>query len=154
MPIVNTAVLGALAAATGVVSMKALDRAIDEFVPARREENRAAAVDGYRAVHVVEASAVYTVPVPRAVAAPSPLPEGPMAFESSEALHTADWRTLRPVIDLERCTRCNFCWKFCPDDAFGFDPEGYPVLRAEYCKGCGICAVECPPHAIAMVEEA
>ena len=76
-----------------------------------------------------------------------------MAMMSSEVMHTAAWRTLRPVIHLERCTKCNFCWKFCPDDAFGFDGEGYPVLRTDYCKGCGICVVECPPHAIEMVGE-
>jgi 2-oxoacid:acceptor oxidoreductase gamma subunit (pyruvate/2-ketoisovalerate family)/2-oxoacid:acceptor oxidoreductase delta subunit (pyruvate/2-ketoisovalerate family) len=154
MPIVNTVMLGALAAATGVVSMKALDRAIEEFVPAKRAENRAAAADGYHAVRVVEASMTFTPSAPRDVAHPQLLPEGPMATESSEVIHTAAWRTLRPVIHLEHCTRCNFCWKFCPDDAFIFDAQGYPVLRSEYCKGCGICAVECPPHVIEMVEEA
>ena len=154
MPIVNTAMLGALAAATGVVSMEALDRAIDEFVPAKRAENRAAAADGYHAVRVVGASSAFTPSAPRVVAHPQMEPEGPMAIESSEIIHTADWRTLRPVIHLEKCTKCNFCWKFCPDDAFGFDEAGYPVLRVDYCKGCGICAVECPPHAIEMVEEA
>ena len=154
MPIVNTAVLGALAAASGVVSMEALDRAIDEFVPARRAENRAAAADGYHDVRMVEANTPFTPPVPRAVGPTPALPEGPVATLSSEIIHTADWRTLRPVIHLERCTRCNFCWKFCPDDAFAFDEKGFPVLRAEYCKGCGICAVECPPRAIEMVAEA
>ena len=154
MPIVNTAVLGALAAASGVVSLEALDRAIEEFVPARRAENRAAAADGYHAVRVVEANLPFTPPVPRVVALTQPLPEGPMATLSSELLHTSAWRTLRPVIHLDRCTRCNFCWKFCPDDAFSFDEKGYPVLRADYCKGCGICAVECPPHAIEMMAEA
>jgi pyruvate ferredoxin oxidoreductase gamma subunit len=154
MPIVNTAVLGALAAVSGVVSMDALDRAINEFVPARRAENRAAAADGYHDVRVVEANMPFTPPVPRAVGPTPAMPEGPMATLSSEIVQTADWRTLRPVIHLERCTRCNFCWKFCPDDAFAFDEKGFPVLRAEYCKGCGICAVECPPHAIEMVAEA
>ncbi len=154
LPIVNTAMLGALVRATGVVSMEALGRAIQGFVPARRAENLAAAEDGYQDVRVVEGALPFTPSVPRAVVATPPLPEGPMATESSERYHTADWRTLRPEIHLDRCTRCNFCWKFCPDDAFGFDSEGYPVLRAEYCKGCGICAVECPPHAIEMVEEA
>ena len=153
-PIVNTAVLGALAAATGAVSMRALDRAIDEFVPSRRAENRAAAADGFRAVRVVASNRSFGPPISRSGSIVQPLPEGPMATESSEQLHTAAWRTLRPVIQLERCTQCNFCWKFCPDDAFGFDESGFPLLRTEYCKGCGICAVECPPRAIEMVEEA
>ncbi len=153
MPIVNTAVLGALVAASGVVSMTALDQAIEEFVPARQAENRAAAEDGYHAVRMVEANMPFTPPVPRAVGPTPQLPEGPMATLSSELIHTAAWRTLRPVVHLEHCTRCNFCWKFCPDDAFQFDEKGYPVVRYEYCKGCGICVVECPPRVIEMVEE-
>ena len=81
------------------------------------------------------------------------LPPSPLAVESSEAIQTASWRTFRPVIDLVHCTKCNVCWKFCPDDAIGFDAQGYPVIRLGYCKGCGICAAECHPKAIAMVQE-
>ena len=154
MPIVNTVMLGALAAASRVVSMDALGRAIEQFVPARRAENREAAVDGFHAVRVVETSVASTPSAPRVEATTQPLPEGPMAYQSSELIHTAAWRTLRPVVHIEKCTRCNFCWKFCPDDAFVFDEKGYPVVRTEYCKGCGICLVECPPRAIEMVEEA
>ena len=72
----------------------------------------------------------------------------------SSSLHTSTWRTLTPVIHLEHCTKCNFCWKFCPDDAIEFDANGFPKIRLEYCKGCGICAVECPPKTIEMVAEA
>jgi pyruvate ferredoxin oxidoreductase gamma subunit len=153
MPIVNTVVLGALAAATGVVSATALDRAIDEFVPARPAENRAAAADGYHDVQIAEAAETCPPPILRGRDPTPPLPEGPVATLSTETIHTAAWRTLRPVIHLDRCTRCNFCWKFCPDDAFEFDERGFPVVREDYCKGCGICAVECPPHAIGMMEE-
>jgi pyruvate ferredoxin oxidoreductase gamma subunit len=154
MPIVNTAVLGALARATGVVSLDALSRAVEQFVPARPEQNRLAARDGYSTVRTVNGG---TAPAPIALGAPfsmPPLPEGPMASLSSEVIHTAAWRTFTPVIHLERCTKCNFCWKFCPDDAIEFDARGFPVIRLEYCKGCGICAVECPPKTIEMVAEA
>ncbi|EQD43490.1 2-oxoacid:acceptor oxidoreductase, delta subunit, pyruvate/2-ketoisovalerate domain protein, partial [mine drainage metagenome] len=78
---------------------------------------------------------------------------GPVASLPSDVLHTSSWRTLQPVIDRDRCTRCNFCWEFCPDDCFDLDAEGYPVVKLLYCKGCGICATECPPHAIWMVAE-
>ena len=47
LPIVNTAILGALARATGVVSLAAVNRAIGKFVPGRPEENRLAATDGF-----------------------------------------------------------------------------------------------------------
>jgi 2-oxoacid:acceptor oxidoreductase gamma subunit (pyruvate/2-ketoisovalerate family)/2-oxoacid:acceptor oxidoreductase delta subunit (pyruvate/2-ketoisovalerate family) len=153
LPIVNTAVLGALARATGVVSLESLSRAIDQFVPARPQENRLAARDGYTNVRTVDAGAV-PVPllVPAGPSAPTAeFPEGPIATVSSETIHTAAWRTFTPVVHLERCTKCNFCWKFCPDDAIEFDPAGYPRIRLAYCKGCGICAAECPPKTIEMV---
>jgi len=151
-PIVNTAMLGAFAKATGIVTLKAVQAAIEEFVPARRAENRDAAADGYAAVRMGQGAVSPPRPVPKAAALR--LPEGPVAVTSSEVLQTSAWRTLRPVISLDRCTRCNFCWKYCPDDAIEFDAKGYPVIRWQYCKGCGICAAECPPHTITMVPEA
>ncbi|MGI0132908.1 MAG: 2-oxoacid:acceptor oxidoreductase family protein [Thermoplasmata archaeon] len=153
MPIVNTVMLGALARASEIVSMDALDRAIAQFVPARPEENRAAARDGYDRVGLRAVSGASTIGVPRARRSPGPMPEAPIASTPSDVLHTSTWRTLRPVIHLERCTRCNFCWKFCPDAAIEFDASGYPVVRLDYCKGCGICAKECPPETIEMVAE-
>jgi len=155
LPIVNTAVLGALAGASGVVSLNAVEHAILAKVPARQKENAAAADDGFHAVKVIEGSGLLAATPPR----PGPpllvLPEGPVATVPSDRVyHTASWRTVTPVIHLEKCTKCNFCWKFCPDDAVTFDERGYPVIRLDYCKGCGICAEECPPHTIEMVEEA
>jgi pyruvate ferredoxin oxidoreductase gamma subunit len=154
MPIVNTAILGALAQASGVVSLEALSRAVGQFVPARPQENRLAARDGYLLVKVAAAEATSRVRVPQPAPVAPEMPEGPVASLSSETIHTAAWRTFTPVIHLERCTKCNFCWKFCPDDAIEFDPQGFPRLRLEYCKGCGICAAECPPKTIEMVAEA
>lgn len=151
MPIVNTAILGALARATGVVSLVALSRAVEQFVPARPEENRLAARDGYTSVRTVDRGPLsVAAPVPLLVG-DAPFPDGPIATVSSEVIHTAAWRTFTPVIHLERCTKCNFCWKFCPDDAIDFDAEGFPRIKLDYCKGCGICAVECPPKTIEMV---
>jgi 2-oxoacid:acceptor oxidoreductase gamma subunit (pyruvate/2-ketoisovalerate family)/2-oxoacid:acceptor oxidoreductase delta subunit (pyruvate/2-ketoisovalerate family) len=153
-PIVNTAMLGALARSTGVVSLRSLQEAIDRFVPRRRAENRQASAEGFASVRVTEPTgAVLTVPAPLVRPSP-PIPDGPVASLPSAVIHTAAWRTQRPVVHLEKCTRCNFCWKFCPDDAFEFDAAGYPVVRLDYCKGCGICAEECPPKVIEMVAEA
>jgi 2-oxoacid:acceptor oxidoreductase gamma subunit (pyruvate/2-ketoisovalerate family)/2-oxoacid:acceptor oxidoreductase delta subunit (pyruvate/2-ketoisovalerate family) len=153
LPIVNTVMLGALARASGVVSLSAVERAIEQFVPARPVENREAAREGYDSVRVGLGQAP-TGPVPtRAPSAVAPLPDGPVASVSSEVLHTSAWRSLVPVIHLDRCTRCNFCWKFCPDHAIRLGADGFPVLRPEYCKGCGICAEECPPRTIEMVAE-
>jgi 2-oxoacid:acceptor oxidoreductase gamma subunit (pyruvate/2-ketoisovalerate family)/2-oxoacid:acceptor oxidoreductase delta subunit (pyruvate/2-ketoisovalerate family) len=153
LPIVNTAMLGALVKATGVVSLASLEEAIDRFVPARPVENRAAAADAYAAVRLSEARVEIPRPRPAGPAIAPALPDGPVASTPSDVLRTSAWRTMRPLLHLERCTRCNFCWKFCPDDAIGFDPAGFPVFRLEYCKGCGICAEECPPGTIEMVAE-
>ena len=46
-PIVNTSILGAFAKVSGVVSLDSVVAAIKESVPAKREENAAAAVDAY-----------------------------------------------------------------------------------------------------------
>ncbi len=81
------------------------------------------------------------------------LPPAPLATVPTRVTPTSSWRTFRPVILVEKCTRCNVCWKFCPDDAIGFDEKGYPEVRLTYCKGCGICAEECRPRAIEMVKE-
>ncbi len=152
MPIVNTTILGALARVTGVVSLEALGRAIDRYVPAAPAENRAAAADGFASVRLADPaapSATGPARIPFAVAVP--IPEGPLATLPSSSIRTGSWRTLVPEIDERRCTRCNFCWKYCPDDAIELDGRGYPVLVLDACKGCGICAEVCPPHTIAMV---
>jgi len=151
-PIVNTAILGAVARVTGAVSLGALDRAIDAFVPSRPGPNREACHAGYEQVKFHEGE-VATLP-PRIPAPELPLPEGPVASVPSDVLHTASWRTQRPEIHLDRCTRCNFCWKFCPDTAIALDASGFPVIVADHCKGCGICARVCPPHTIEMLAEA
>jgi len=153
LPIVNTAMLGAIAKASGIVSLAAVERAVERFVPARPRENRLAAQDGFATVRVAEGLVVPRAAPPPARAA-APFPDGPVASISTRTLPTAGWRTFRPVVHNERCTRCNFCWKFCPDAAIGFDADGYPVIDLDHCKGCGICAAECPPTTIEMVAEA
>jgi 2-oxoacid:acceptor oxidoreductase gamma subunit (pyruvate/2-ketoisovalerate family) len=50
--VVNTAILGALAKATGLVSLNALSEAIEEAVPARKKENVAAAREAYQVVRM------------------------------------------------------------------------------------------------------
>ena len=153
MPVVNTVILGAFARATGIISLEALTAAIEKYVPAKPAQNREAAIEGFASVRVLDPTSSPVPPLPKVPHPLPPLPEGPIASVPSSSLHTSAWRTLTPVIHLEHCTKCNFCWKFCPDDAIEFDAQGFPVLRLDYCKGCGICAEECPPKAIEMVAE-
>jgi 2-oxoisovalerate ferredoxin oxidoreductase delta subunit len=65
----------------------------------------------------------------------------------------ASWRIFKPVLDLEKCTKCYLCWKFCPDMAVDIDDEGWPWINYELCKGCGICVNECRPEALKLVRE-
>lgn len=88
------------------------------------------------------------------------VPLNTMTFVPSTENKTGGWRTLRPVIDYDKCVRCMNCWKFCPDAAISMveDYEGSrwdrrPEINYDYCKGCGICFNECPVKAIEMARE-
>jgi 2-oxoacid:acceptor oxidoreductase delta subunit (pyruvate/2-ketoisovalerate family) len=67
-------------------------------------------------------------------------------------LDTGSWRTIRPVLDKEKCTYCGLCALYCPPQCL-VDKKGHFEPNLEYCKGCGICAKECPSKAITMVPE-
>jgi 2-oxoacid:acceptor oxidoreductase delta subunit (pyruvate/2-ketoisovalerate family) len=73
---------------------------------------------------------------------------------NSVAYETGTWRAFRPVIDLDKCTHCMFCWIYCPDGAVMVENSKVVGIDLKHCKGCGICAIECPRKAITMVEEA
>ena len=73
---------------------------------------------------------------------------------TSARAQTGLWRTLRPVIDYDRCNRCSWvCSTLCPDSAIAVAPDRTPRIDYEHCKGCMICAAVCPPHAISVVPE-
>ncbi len=55
-PITNTAILGALAQASGIVTLDSVCRAVERFVPAKPKENVAAAQDAFH--HVVRMAEV------------------------------------------------------------------------------------------------
>lgn len=79
-------------------------------------------------------------------------------------LKTGLWRTFKPIVDQEKCTRCRICWVYCPDNAVLEVEKTYITgkgkkytltyeINYDYCKGCGICFTECPVKAIEMVRE-
>lgn len=72
---------------------------------------------------------------------------------SAKKYKTGGWRSLRPIIDKEKCNRCGLCYLYCPEGCIFVDGEGYFAVDLDYCKGCGICAHECPTKAIKMEEE-
>jgi pyruvate ferredoxin oxidoreductase gamma subunit len=73
---------------------------------------------------------------------------------TSEQTNTGAWRTMRPVIDYERCNRCSWiCGTLCPDAAIKVDADHTPRIDYDHCKGCMVCVTVCPPHAIRAVSE-
>ena len=76
------------------------------------------------------------------------------AAATSVEVNTGLWRTMRPVVDHERCARCWWvCSTFCPDGAIAVTKEGAPEIDYDHCKGCLICVAKCPPHAIEAIPE-
>lgn len=65
---------------------------------------------------------------------------------------TGGWRTLRPIVEEEKCKKCWLCVIYCPDSAMK-KGEKSSKPDYDYCKGCGICAKECPAQAIKMEPE-
>jgi pyruvate ferredoxin oxidoreductase delta subunit len=77
------------------------------------------------------------------------LPFGPSSAAGVIIEGNAGWRVKRPIVDDEKCIRCQICWTFCPEGVI--DREIH--IDMNFCKGCGICAHECPKKAITMVSE-
>ncbi|MEW6388821.1 MAG: 2-oxoacid:acceptor oxidoreductase family protein [Thermodesulfobacteriota bacterium] len=76
------------------------------------------------------------------------------ALATSAQVPTGLWRTMRPVIDYERCHRCAWiCSTLCPDSTISINAEGFPQIDYEHCKGCLICMTSCPHHAIRAIPE-
>jgi pyruvate ferredoxin oxidoreductase delta subunit len=64
-------------------------------------------------------------------------------------------RSMRPVVDFEKCTKCTLCWLQCPDSCFDITPDGFYDANMEACCGCGVCEAVCPvDQCITMVNEA
>ncbi len=72
---------------------------------------------------------------------------------SSRKYKTGDWRSQKPVFDLEKCIKCGLCYIYCPEGCIRQNTEGDFEADMYFCKGCGICARECPTGVITMVEE-
>ncbi len=66
---------------------------------------------------------------------------------------TGSWRTVRPEIREDICSRCSLCSVYCPDNAIKIDETGLPVIDYTHCKGCLICLSICPKHAIESMPE-
>lgn len=73
---------------------------------------------------------------------------------TSVEVRTGLWRTMRPVINYEKCSGCWWiCSTYCPDGAINVREDKLPDIDYDHCKGCLICVAQCPPHAIESIPE-
>ena len=168
-PITNTAILGAIAKATGKISIESIEKAIIEKFGERLgkeagEKNAKAARIAYEKTLVGKAKGgkefvprkkwlptVKEMPIGGAIATIQ-TNEGLVGIGSFIENKTGDWRTFMPVVDREKCIGCKLCWFYCPEGCISMQDEKADV-DYDYCKGCGICANECPVKAIEMKRE-
>lgn len=69
---------------------------------------------------------------------------------NSKTYKTGDWKSKKPVVMFEKCSKCKLCFIYCPEFCIRQQSDGFFVADLDYCKGCGICAKECPKEAITM----
>jgi len=73
---------------------------------------------------------------------------------TSVEVRTGLWRTMRPIINYEKCSGCWWvCSTYCPDGAINVRDDGLPDIDYDHCKGCLVCVAQCPPHAIESIAE-
>ncbi len=169
LPYAGAACAGAAAQLLGVIPWASMEQALRhelaELAPAvietnvtrartafeRMEPHRGCVREG-RAVSAADYVPPNWVEVPfEAARISAPAIHAPA---TSVEVKTGLWRTLRPVIDYDRCSRCWWvCSSFCPDSAINVDAAGRPEIDYDHCKGCMICVAQCPPHAIETIPE-
>ncbi|MCD6567234.1 MAG: 2-oxoacid:acceptor oxidoreductase family protein [Dehalococcoidia bacterium] len=160
IPIVNTAMLGAMVKVTGVVKLESLAEPLGERFGKLAEKNIAACRRAYDEVSIAAQGAVSQRPEKTFGEVTWPswqelLPGGVVTDAgNARSYRTGDWRSDRPIWDHDRCIKCGVCMLFCPEGCVEQNEQGYFEANYYYCKGCGICARECWTQAITMVEEA
>jgi pyruvate ferredoxin oxidoreductase gamma subunit len=169
LPYIGATCAGAAARLLGVITQQSLQQAITEELSHLGnqilEKNIQRALQAYEAMSEHEGTAVeaseitahdYELPDWINLPFEDARTSAPVihAAATSTEVKTGLWRTMRPVIDYDRCNRCWWvCSSFCPDGAISINEKGFPQIDYEHCKGCMICVAQCPPHAIAAIAE-
>ena len=133
LAVINTTVLGALAAVLKEVRLEHLIEVIKTGTP-KPGRNAECALEGFKRV------ASLTTKGARA--------EQPQKTEASKGVSARGFPVYNPE-KMTRCNRCQICYISCPTLAIHFqgDPIRFSVNRS-VCTTCGICIEECPKKAI------
>ncbi|MDD1748207.1 MAG: 2-oxoacid:acceptor oxidoreductase family protein [Methanomassiliicoccales archaeon] len=166
-PIVNTAILGAIAKADETVSLDHILQAIKDKFGEKLGE-RAGVLNAEAAQAAFETARVGRCKGERSLVRKAswlpPWEEMPMGTAlpvatmgevvvgpgSSWQNLTGTWRIQSPMYQKEKCVRCLRCWWACPEGTIKRQADDYMRWDYRYCKGCGVCANICPASAIEM----
>lgn len=171
VPVVNTAMLGAVAKIWDVVPLDAIVEAIEDRFGSKLGRragmlNAEAARRAYdvttmgRSVgHREYAKERGWLPVwdeiPIGTSLRATIHDGEEVGPGSTNQHrTGQWKWSTPRYKKDKCIKCLRCWWSCPDAAIVRQDDDYMRWELEYCKGCGICADICPVDAIDMMQGA
>ena len=101
-----------------------------------------------------EGIAIPSIPVGHTIADPITGKEGGFRPARNPTFKKWATRTMRPVVDFDKCIKCTLCWLACPDSVFDVTPEGLYDANMEACCGCGVCEAVCPVEkCVTMVNE-
>lgn len=168
IPITNTAIIGALVRASGLVTLDSMNESFERRFGKIAAKNLAAMRTAYERTALLDDRVIPDGgPVPAeddyetyiAGEGYAPWRDVPLGCDvdspgSTRSFHTGNWRTGRyPVMDEGKCIQCGICWLMCPEMAFTPEEDGSYCWSGDYCKGCGICATTCPKKALSMEED-
>ncbi len=168
LPITNTAIIGSLVRATGLISLESLDEPFHKRFGRLSAKNLEAMRRAYEQTDVIEYNSLESKDHPVIevdyqgyikTEALYPWTEVEIGCDvhlpgSSRDFLTGNWRTgSYPLMDRDACIDCGICWIMCPEMAFMKAEDGSYSWNGDYCKGCGICVTTCPKGALSMEEE-
>lgn len=132
MPIINTVILGAVAAIIPSFDIKWLAEAIREGKVPAADRNIVAAKEAYQ--EVVGKVSVSSTRGSDIDAELEELSKRYLIYNQEK---------------MSRCNRCMICYIFCPEHAITFTPNPFSLsVNHSLCKRCNICVEECPRKAI------
>ena len=166
-PLVNPAMLGALAAVSHEINLPAIQKAFQQRFPGLLgDKNCQAAQMGFDAIQSGAVKPIQVQPSSQAPGANQQWQQDPALGAPGQPLHfalvvgprtalaypTGSWRYTRPIVNEKICTGCGVCVLYCPDSSLKISDK-LAIVDYGFCKGCGICAEECSRDAIVMVSE-